>query len=905
MTDAAPSMALAAPPPPPTTAPLIPPSQPPPYPSSSSYPPSSASPTSAPPRATRTLYFAYGSDMQLAYMARTCPNSRYIGRGVLTDYKWHINRLGFANLVKVKTAHAPGLVFELDDDDRQSLEAKRFPLYKSVTVDAELHPAPFCLYRRQATWIVKHGGPEAVLEEAYSKGNGNDARSSYTERNLLVFISIDVTTDGRPDARYAEAINAAAADAMALGIDAVFFEKIVQQFMPGRLLPHLRVVRRGKSTSPSPDAERDSSGRGTSPGTSPGRTPGRSTGGVAAASRIANMSTTSIVGPGGIDDYGLKPSRKRTIPAVVVSQDAGSGSSSAATMARNRTISELAMRAAQMQKQQERAEKAEKAVKADKSGKTDKSEKSEKSEKSDKSEKSERKAAGTTSFGDTLRTMFTRHRPSPASKTAGRYSPVYTDGDSTGDADGDESSNGEGTSSAAASAAAATASRQTNWSRQATSAASAAMQARVASGSGFSSSRPGLDRRHSKSASDSNVNLVGERGTTNTLAPTITISRPSSALAKQRAQTMQIASSEGSASDDNDNDSDASVATGPETTAAVVSPRPWRSITDQQPPPRPDKVRIVPPPIVRPPGPSPLSSRGDLRGEGSSAASSAGEEVVPSKTGTVRRDTSGWNQRGNGESSGRASAQDSDNDSDDFDEKVAARTRPFKMKKKGPTLGRVAERKPVMRKRVTLEQAARALEVGSAEESDEKEGEEDEAKSAEEPSKSAPAVPAVDKARPDSFVLPKDKAAPSSASAPPQPKPVSRVASQAVPRIVPRTTPPFKTVPRQPFMLHARQHHRKPQTVHAANELRRRKSFCGGSPPVSRFDRFLQQAAEHPHFCEKPWLPAFRSRGTFGHHGHHGYHGYQGHTGFSNKYHVVFAQTTVVSVQERSRRMSF
>lgn len=233
-----------------------------------------AAPAPRPP--TKVLYFAYGSDMQIEYMANTYPSSCYIGRATLTDYRWQINSLGFANVINVRTAHAPGLVFELDYDDWALLDKTRFPSYKNVCLDAELFPAPLCLDRRQATWIADQGGPEAVLEREHANGRTIEARPSYTAKKIRILLSTERTDNGWPKHRYAEAINAAAADAMALGIAAKFFETQVEKFMPGRLLPILRDVRRPKAST-SIETVNTSRGRNSRPRTNMSREerPGR------------------------------------------------------------------------------------------------------------------------------------------------------------------------------------------------------------------------------------------------------------------------------------------------------------------------------------------------------------------------------------------------------------------------------------------------------------------------------------------------------------------------------------------------------------------------------------------------------------------------------------------------------
>ncbi len=199
-----------------------------------------------------TLYFAYGRDMRIAFMKRHCPNSVYIGRATVANFRWHINSLGLANMSRQRKAHVPGLVFEIDDTDLKRLELVRFPKYESVYVNTELYPAPNCLYRRHSSWIIMQGGPAAIRDAYGTPGEASMSREPYSEKHVLAFMSPELSSDGPMDKHSAEEINNAATDAMAMGIDSMFFRKVVQQFMPGRLLPALHIMRRLPSTSPEP-----------------------------------------------------------------------------------------------------------------------------------------------------------------------------------------------------------------------------------------------------------------------------------------------------------------------------------------------------------------------------------------------------------------------------------------------------------------------------------------------------------------------------------------------------------------------------------------------------------------------------------------------------------------------------
>lgn len=47
----------------------------------------------------QSLYFAYGSNLSHTQMKSRCPDSTYVGMGVLQNYRWIVNQRGYANIV--------------------------------------------------------------------------------------------------------------------------------------------------------------------------------------------------------------------------------------------------------------------------------------------------------------------------------------------------------------------------------------------------------------------------------------------------------------------------------------------------------------------------------------------------------------------------------------------------------------------------------------------------------------------------------------------------------------------------------------------------------------------------------------------------------------------------------------
>lgn len=69
--------------------------------------------TGAAPAST-TLYFAYGSNMDPAQMARRCPGARALGRASLAGHVFRINHRGGATVVPAAAGVVQGVLWLLD-----------------------------------------------------------------------------------------------------------------------------------------------------------------------------------------------------------------------------------------------------------------------------------------------------------------------------------------------------------------------------------------------------------------------------------------------------------------------------------------------------------------------------------------------------------------------------------------------------------------------------------------------------------------------------------------------------------------------------------------------------------------------------------------------------------------------
>jgi gamma-glutamylcyclotransferase (GGCT)/AIG2-like uncharacterized protein YtfP len=119
------------------------------------------------------LYFAYGSNMVPAQMARRCPGAHLVGTAMLADYRFAIVRGGHGTVQMRRGARVHGVLWRLSRGHCAALDA-----YEDVFRG---------LYRRRACRVA-------------SAGRGRDA---------FTYVAA-ATAPGRPRAAYIDPIVAAA-----------------------------------------------------------------------------------------------------------------------------------------------------------------------------------------------------------------------------------------------------------------------------------------------------------------------------------------------------------------------------------------------------------------------------------------------------------------------------------------------------------------------------------------------------------------------------------------------------------------------------------------------------------------------------------------------------------------------
>lgn len=55
-------------------------------------------------------------------MANRCPQSRYVGPGILRGYRWLIFSAGYASVMRSSTDHVAGSIYQVSEADEKSLD---------------------------------------------------------------------------------------------------------------------------------------------------------------------------------------------------------------------------------------------------------------------------------------------------------------------------------------------------------------------------------------------------------------------------------------------------------------------------------------------------------------------------------------------------------------------------------------------------------------------------------------------------------------------------------------------------------------------------------------------------------------------------------------------------------------
>ncbi len=207
------------------------------------------------------LYFAYGSNLWLDQMASRCPNSHFVGRAILPDYRWQINQRGFANVTECSGYSVHGLIYQIDEADEARLdrnEGVNSGAYSKRYLSVILHEAARSLRTRD---IVQGGWPAVRLPAAAARRRGSTSTSELAPRlepYVLVYLSERFVEPGIAREEYVTRMNYGIRDALLLGVPEDFLQRFLRKHIPPRrLTPERERDGRSRPASRTPNQPRE------------------------------------------------------------------------------------------------------------------------------------------------------------------------------------------------------------------------------------------------------------------------------------------------------------------------------------------------------------------------------------------------------------------------------------------------------------------------------------------------------------------------------------------------------------------------------------------------------------------------------------------------------------------------
>jgi hypothetical protein len=187
-------------------------------------------------RDPRTLYLAYGSNLQHQQMRQVCPGAQVVGIARLRHWRWQINTKGFANIVEAPAApygastarwlgplggdlredkdRVYGVVYRIERGDEAALEQEMGEHGRGYSKD--LQSVEFW-----GRWQDNDGTWKPA-----------DLRNGRTQKvRVVVYADRKETVDGKPDPQYLQQLNAGIRDAIAEGVPKGYFEEYLRPFL--------------------------------------------------------------------------------------------------------------------------------------------------------------------------------------------------------------------------------------------------------------------------------------------------------------------------------------------------------------------------------------------------------------------------------------------------------------------------------------------------------------------------------------------------------------------------------------------------------------------------------------------------------------------------------------------------
>ncbi|KAL1743454.1 hypothetical protein HDZ31DRAFT_74846 [Schizophyllum fasciatum] len=157
----------------------------------------------------QSITLGYGSNLWLDQMKQRCPDSKYLGIGLLQDWRWIINSRGYANIVPSPGEVVYGALYQLSEDDEARLD-----ICEGVPDSYEKQHLPV-EYRGSQDAIGTTVGDKKIIE------------------NVLIYVDVQRTEPHDTcQAEYIPRMNHAIADAIREGVPEDYIEKYMRKVIP-------------------------------------------------------------------------------------------------------------------------------------------------------------------------------------------------------------------------------------------------------------------------------------------------------------------------------------------------------------------------------------------------------------------------------------------------------------------------------------------------------------------------------------------------------------------------------------------------------------------------------------------------------------------------------------------------
>ncbi|PFH51758.1 hypothetical protein AMATHDRAFT_141847 [Amanita thiersii Skay4041] len=154
----------------------------------------------------RTIYFGYGSNIWRDQMSRRCPQSTFIGIGILADWRWIINTRGSGNVVPSQEDVVYGSLYELSQSDEEELDK----------------------YEDVPNHYIKKTLPIKLLKPP---GLTLDGMSDKGYLDALVYVDVERVVKGTIKTEYIYRMNMAIADGLREGIPLDYIDGYLREWV--------------------------------------------------------------------------------------------------------------------------------------------------------------------------------------------------------------------------------------------------------------------------------------------------------------------------------------------------------------------------------------------------------------------------------------------------------------------------------------------------------------------------------------------------------------------------------------------------------------------------------------------------------------------------------------------------